>query len=160
MKAPLPYRIIFDSKGIISVYRLLGKESFSAFLLDLMYINTNSLHHKKNHIITSKISHEILSQHLIDNNEPLPTYLSAAIRPQENSDLEAITDEPERIWEYAILVSGEVPYKTTIFTDKSSKTAYSPYKEKDGKENITILDEQSARGIITDLKNFCYGCKR
>ena len=145
MKAILPYRIIVDHRGVKNLYSKLGKDAFSQMLYDLLFINTNSLQHKKNHIITSNKSFEEIDEHLVDRvNELQQTWLRAAIRPQNDEKLEEISEETERIWEYAILVSTERPYRTIIITDTENKKIYDDLKEKDKKENIIITTDENS----------------
>lgn len=160
MKVPLSHRIIFDFSGLKAIYGTIGKDDFSLFIYYLVYINSNSLHHKKNHIVVSQKSLEQIKEHLLDKvDEEHHSWLSAALRPQSDPEIEVISDEAERTWEYAILVSSELPGQTIIFTDNVSKERYNDLKKKDKKENILIEDEGCAKARITDFYNYCRGVK-
>ena len=146
VKTALPYRIIFDSAGIIAVHGKSGKAGFGGFLYNLMYINTNSVQYKKNHIITSAVSFQLFSSVLANQiDDTTFSILEPAIRPQTISEsIESIKDETERIWELATLVSTEQPYQTIIFTSKDRMAAYESHKAADKKDNIIINDETEA----------------
>ena len=122
-----------------------------------MYVNTNSVYHKKNHIITSNISSKLIKTAL-DNkvDESTMWFLEAAIRPQTDSELEQIAEETKRIWEYAIDVSTERPYQTIIYTDKEHKEQHNTLKEADKKENILIEDEDQ---IVVRIQAFVDICR-
>jgi hypothetical protein len=105
-KAPVPYRVIIDSNCALKLRKTLDKIKFSVFVINLMYINTNSVYHKKNHIVTSEVSSKTMKQTLKDKVDgPTYTFFDAAMRPQCDQELETIHDEVKRIWEYAIDLS-------------------------------------------------------
>jgi len=157
MKAILPYRVIFDFGGIKSLYAKYGKDAFSIILYRLIFINDNSLQHKRNHIITSNKSFGFIKENLLEKVEPQHySWLSAAIRPQQDEKLESIASEQKRIWEYAILVSSDSPHQTIIFTDEANKASYEGYKLADKKDNILIItDESSMKERIDAFFNIC-----
>lgn len=157
MKALLPHRLIFDSGCVKSLYAKYGKESFSVILYHLIFINDNSWQHKKNHAITSTKSFGAINTHLLERVEPKHlSWLGAAIRPQTDEKIESIEEEQKRIWEYATLVSADVPHQTIIFTDAANKSTYDRYKEEDKKDNIIVIaDESSIKERIDAFYNLC-----
>jgi len=127
-----------------------------------MYVNSNSLLHKKNHIITSQKSFDVITSNIVDMINPEHQgWIPAAIRPQTENDLESIDDEIERIWEYAILVSSKAhPYQTIIFTTDANKPRYEQLKIKDKKSNILIETDGQIDERINDFYNICRAYKQ
>jgi hypothetical protein len=156
MKANLPHRIIFDSPAIITLHESLTGEKFAYFLYNLTYVNTNSDQHKKNHIITSKRSFDLITAKLkpkLDNRNRNYNFLESAIRPQINPpEIEKIDDEIIRIWEHAIFVSSEYPYKSIVFTKEENVSAYETLRAKDKKENISIRSCDDSFNLIDDYR--------
>jgi hypothetical protein len=124
-----------------------------------MYINTNSKDHKKDQIITSKKSFDVLSDKLQKTDiEPLIfNILDPAIRAKDNTLIESIPNEIRRIWEYATLVSIEPPFKVILFTSKNRVQAYKQLQTTDNvkDEIISIKDESNAQEIINNYVNMC-----
>ena len=141
----------------MKIHNVLDKNSFAVFIYNLMYINTNSSNHKKDHIITSKVSFDEFSGRLAQVIDTTTfTILEPAIRPHKDPEIiEAIPDETKRIWEHAIYVSSETPYKTIIFTTTDKKAVYEEYKKADKKDNIIIDDENEAISKIDKYKLLC-----
>ena len=124
-----------------------------------MYINANSKDHKKDQIITSKKSFDVLSDKLQKTDiEPLIfNILDPAIRAKDNNLIESIPNEIRRIWEYATLVSIEPPFKVILFTSKNQVQAYKKLQTTDNvkDEIISIKDESNAQEIINNYVNLC-----
>lgn len=154
-KTALPNRIIIDSFAIVKLHQMLG-DSFSGLLYNMMYVNYNSLQHKKNHIVTSQKSFDIMFDYLIGKIDPEKVEsLSASIRPQSIQSIEEIAEETERTWEYAVFISSDRPFQTIIITDKTNKDKYNAHKTADNKQNIQINDEDTAKTLIDTYFALC-----
>lgn len=157
-KSFIPYRIIFDSDGIIEVSDKLGKTEFANFVYNLMYINTNTEHNKKNQIITSKKSFEIFTKKLSNKiDDTTINILEPAIRPHSfPEDIETIDNEVKRIWEHTSYVSAkEPPFQAIIFTSSSKVSEYEALKKQDKKDNIAINSGDDAISIIKTYHAIC-----
>ena len=155
-KAFLPHRIIFDSSAIIKIHKNF-RDKFSLFVYNLAYINTNSAQHKKKHVIISKASFDLITTKLQPMLSPHEfNFLAPAVRPQtEPPEIEQMSDEINRIWEYAVYVSAETPFKTTIFTEPERIPAYESYRTKDKKENIFIRGHEACFDLIDTYIDLC-----
>jgi hypothetical protein len=169
-KTALPYRLIIDSFAIIKLHQM--GENLSLLLYNMMYVNCNSLQHKKEHIITSQKSFTIILNYLMDKINPETIgSLSASIRPisiqtipsvgqQTIPSIEEIDEETKRIWEYAVVISTDRPYQTIIITDSAHLPNYNTFKETDKKINIQAIDESSSVGLIENYFSLCRSDKQ
>lgn len=146
-RAPVPYRIIVDSQA-------------AGFVIHDSYkcqnINISSLYYRKKHIVTSMASFEIMKNLLAEKTEENFAKLKATVYPMEDPKLEAISNEVNRIWEYALLISTEPPLQTLIFTDATNGSKYDSLKMAERKTNIQIESmPELIEARLTNLDEFC-----
>ncbi|MGI0059951.1 MAG: hypothetical protein ACREBJ_09305 [Nitrosotalea sp.] len=148
-RVAFPERIIIDFEGVKAVNEAFP-HTIKTFLYNLMYINTNSIQHKREQVVTSVASYKLILDYLrtiLKNDErDVGEWLSAAIRPlMEPKDLmykaESIDLEADRIWEYAVYLATQAPIQTIICTSEVSKATYLASKIKESKETIFVKSD-------------------
>lgn len=125
----------------------------------MMYINSNSKQHKKQHtLMCEKIYNAILEENpkLAD----APDILKAAVhRINEPEIISNEKDEISRIVRYAAYYSGDVPYHVIILTTEEKKQGYEKNKHYIGLKKVSIKAGKDALEVINFYFKQCMGDK-
>lgn len=149
-------RTSFDYRIIVDRHFFNKKLKGNADMLHkLIFINTKSQDHKKNHVLMSeKIREEILKED--DNSEIF--IKSALTKINEPKDIESESDEVTRNVKYAIHLLHEKPNRVMIFTSNEKEIEYlkNPHYKLDSykdMQNILIQREDVAVAVIEEYSN-------
>jgi len=114
-------------------------------LKKLMYINANSLGHKRtSNVISKKIFQKILT----NNSSMTRPVLRCSFFDIEVEELEAISDEIERTIKYAIHITDEPPHKSIILTSKNKLEDYKTNPHYIGVKEIDLKCDEEAKELI------------
>lgn len=114
-------------------------------LRKLMYINANSLGHKRTSNIMSK---KIFQKILANNSSMARSVLRCSFFDIDVEELEIIDNEIERTIKYAIHIIQESPHKSIILTSKTKIEEYKRNSHYIGVKEIDVKCDEEAEELI------------
>lgn len=147
VKTRIPFRFVFDS----NFFNNLGskdKLTLSSVLVNLMYINNDSILYKWAHNLISKKSFDAINKEIAN-----PLIFHAALKlVEEPNEIESIEDEITRTLKYVALYEATIPKPNEVYLF-TSKEKVSEYKNSETnseiKGDVTIFIDEVA---INEIK--------